>query len=174
MYEAHNDRVVSMDAPPPPDGGAPLPVVVGDERRLLLAYIVSTPVPGWDGTHVTAVSPDSPDRTIAIVSFARPYCHMFGPPNDEAFAGHPLASRGLQRYSVSEIEESSWIQALERMNAVHPYHRPDHFADRRHYIFSFHDSTFECVAEGLTADVHRGSIRSAIRVMTARLEGTAA
>ncbi len=169
MYQVHDDRVIEIESAPRPDVGAPLPTVVGDEHRLLLAYIASVPDPDWDGTYVKVVSPESPNEPIAIVTFERPYCHLFGSPNDEAFEGHPLASRGLKPYSVSEVAESSWVRALERMNAVHPYHRPESFSDRHHYIFSFHDSTFECVARGFTVEVHHGSMLAVVQRMAKAL-----
>lgn len=154
---------------PRPDVGAPLPAVVSDEHRVLLAYVLSEQDPNWDGTYAKPVSSDTPDQPVVVVRFDGPYCHTFGPPNDEAFTGHPLAHRGLKRYSVSEVHHSSWIQSLARMNSVHPYHRAAHFTGFRHYIFAFHDSTFECVARGLQFDVHRGSMRSVVSEMAAAL-----
>ncbi|MGD8869422.1 MAG: hypothetical protein PVI01_17515 [Gemmatimonadales bacterium] len=174
MYKVRDDRVIEIETAPRPDVGAPLPAVVSDEYHLLLAYIVSQPDPNWDGTYVRAVSPDSPDEPIAIVTFKGPYCHLFGPPNDEAFAGHPLAARGLRRYSVNEIVDSSWVHSLERMNAVHPYHRPESFAEYRHFVFAFHDSTFECVAHGFEFEMHRGSMSSAVQLMAKMLGEDAA
>jgi hypothetical protein len=35
------------------------------------------------------------------------------------------------------------------MNSVHYRHDPERFRVLNHYILSFHDSTFECVAEGV-------------------------
>jgi hypothetical protein len=169
MYQVRNDVVLNVGASPRPDPGAPLPAVVSDERHLLLAYIVEAPDPSWNGTYVSVVSSDSPDEAIAIVAFQNQVCHLFGPPNDEAFAGHPLAARGLRPYTVNEVAKSSWIQDLERMNAVHPRHRSGYLNSCHHYIFAFHDSTFECVAEGFTVQMHRGSLRSAVRLMVARL-----
>jgi hypothetical protein len=90
---------------------------------------------------------------------------MFGPPNDEAFTGHPLASRGLEPYAVFEVEQSSWIRQLERMNAVHPNHKPELFASYRHFVFAFHDSTFEAVADGFEVQLMSGSMRSAVSKM---------
>ena len=174
MYQVRDDVVLKVGTAPRPDHGAPLPAVVSDEWHLLLAYIVEVPDPRWDGTYVNVVSPDSPDRAIAIVGFQNAVCHLFGPPNDEAFAGHPLAARGLRPYTVSEVVKSSWIQDLERMNAVHPRHRPGYLNGCHHYIFAFHDSTFECVAEGFTVQMHRGSMRSAVSLMVARLDDDAA
>ena len=106
------------------------------------------------------VGPDTDEILVARVTFERPYAHMFGPPNDEAFAGHPLAGRGLRPYSAAEISDSSWIRTLERMNAVHRYHDPARFEVLRHFIFAFHDTTFECVARQYTTHLERGSIAS--------------
>jgi hypothetical protein len=92
---------------------------------------------------------------------------MFGPPNDEAFQGHPLASRGLEPYGTYQIENSSWIRKLERMNRVHPSHKPEAFSRLRHLVFAFHDSTFECICRNESFDVRtaRGSIHGVIPTM---------
>ena len=167
MYEVDDrDEVVCLDGVPEPDAGAPLPAVVADEGHLLLAYLVGEPDPGWDGSYVNVVSPDSEGLATALVEFRRPYAHLFGPPNDEAFAGHPLAGRGLRPYAAFEILHSSWLRRLERMNAVHPRHDPEQFlASRRHFVFAFHDSTFECIAQGYMVHQARGSMRMAVRRM---------
>ena len=38
------------------------------------------------------------------------------------------------------------------MNSVHPYHKDEHFSKYEHYIFFFHDTCFEIVAEGYSID----------------------
>jgi hypothetical protein len=123
------------------------------------------------GEHVLRLSyyveyrPDNRGKEDAclVIEFASPYAHMLGPPNDEAFSGHPLAGRGLAPYRVFEVDGSSWLKSLERMNAVHPAHRPEHFADYKHFIFAFHDSTFECIAKGFQFVERRGFVWSALR-----------
>lgn len=142
MYEVdEHDRVVLFENVPQPNAGAPVPALIADETRVELAFIARRADP-------------SDDESIAVARFVRPYAHMFGPPNDEAFEGHPLAPRGLEPYGVFRIENSSWIRQLERMNAVHDYHNPEGFARLTHYIFAFHDSTFECVAADVDFDVY--------------------
>jgi hypothetical protein len=70
----------------------------------------------------------------------------FGAPNDEALGGHPLGLCGLRHYSVHEVLGSSLIRELERRNSVHPRHDPESYLPgRRHYVFTFQDSTLECV-----------------------------
>lgn len=86
------------------------------------------------------------DDKIVVVRF--PLCTYvaFGAPNDEALGGHPLYGRGLKLYSVHEVRNSSLMGTLERRNSVHPSHnRARYLQDKRHYIFTFQDSTLECV-----------------------------
>jgi hypothetical protein len=143
-------------------GGAPLPSVVATEQQTFLIYYLQDVPPGWDGTSVRVVGPDSDGERVAIISFKRCIAHMFGPPNDEAFEGHPLAKFGLHPHGVFRIENSSWVRTLEQMNAVHPHHKPETILSLSHYIFAFHDSTFECIASAYKIDVHEASIRNAL------------
>lgn len=171
MYEVDSlDTVVELRDVPKPDIGAPHPMVVCDGHNLLLAHLVSEPDPTWDGSYVKVVSPESGGMAVACLRFNWPSAHMFGPPNDEAFSGHPLEPRGLHPYAVFEVHNSSWIRKLERMNSVHPRHDQKRFLDgRRHFVFAFHDSTFECVADGFDVEVIRGSMRSALSHMVEHL-----
>lgn len=159
MYEVDGkDRVVELMNVPRSSVGAPIPWVLAKEGQVVIAYYVERRDPNWDGTTVRMVSETSDGEPIAIVRFNRVAAHMFGPPNDEAFQGHPLASHGLQPYRVFCIENSSWIRKLERMNSVHRQHRPERYVDLQHLIFAFHDSTFECVCKSFTVTQTSGSI----------------
>jgi hypothetical protein len=171
MYEVdRRDTVIELHNAPRPDAGAPLPLILSDEDYLQLAYLVSEHDPAWDGSYTTSASPESEGKTVACIRFHWPSAHIFGPPNDEAFSGHPLASRGLHPYAVFEVRDSSWIRKLERMNSVHIHHNRERFlAGLRHFVFAFHDSTFECVADGFESELFRGSMRSALSHMVARL-----
>ena len=140
-------------------------MVVADDLRVLLAYLVSEPDSNWDGTYVTVKSASSQDEAVALVTFEGSFAHYLGMPNDEAFAGHPLHDRGLHPYMVAEVLNSSWVRRLERMNAVHPSHDPRGYAELRHFVFAFHDTTFECVGKGLSVEVRRGSLREVAHQM---------
>jgi hypothetical protein len=167
MYEVDAlDKVIRLESAPRPDIGAPLPVVLANDWDLILLYVISERDPNWDGTYVNVVSSRTENLKIARVKFLSPHAHMFGPPNDEAFSGHPLAERGLEPYSVSEVFGSSWIRKLDRMNSVHPEHNPANFEKLRHFVFAFHDTTFECVAKSFEVDTFRDSIISAIELAT--------
>jgi hypothetical protein len=122
------------------DVGAPLPQVVANDYRLLLAYL-----PRQEDSEAST-------EAYSVVRFSGPQAHFFGPPNDEAISGHPLYSKGLEPYACYRVVNSSWIRSLERMNSVHPMHKAERYDRLSHYIFTFHDSTFECVADSF--EVH--------------------
>lgn len=148
MYTTDDqDIVIPLGDIPPCCVGAPLPVVFADEGTTIVAYIIQR-----------SSSPDSDDH--AFIRFHWCYSLMFGPPNDEALGGHPLASRGLEPYGAFKVENSSWLRGLERLNSVHPYHRPEHFDRYTHYVLTFHDTTFECVADSYAVSVVKGPIQS--------------
>jgi hypothetical protein len=106
------------------------------------------------------VGVESSKEPAAVISFDRPSIHTFGPPNDEAFSGHRLASKGLRPYGAFEILNSQWIRQLEKVNSVHPRHDPIRYMEgKRHFILTFHDSTFECVARSYSIAYARASIK---------------
>jgi len=111
-----------------------MPVLLADDFTLLLCY---------------EMAPDNAE--LAAITFMHPVAHYLGPPNDEAIEGHPLASRGLTAYGIFEVLSSSWIRSLDDMNRVHPLHNPKRFSTLRHFVFTFHDATFEIIADGIDA-----------------------
>lgn len=112
---------------PKPEAAVPNPKVFSDDSTLILTYNID-------------------EQNHAIITFQLVHIYKFGAPNDEALGGHPLFSSGLRSYSVYEVNNSKWIDELEKMNSVHPMHTREWFLEgKKHLIFTFHDSTFECV-----------------------------
>jgi hypothetical protein len=166
MYQIDKlDAVVELNGAPQSSAGSPLPVILCDEHFLHLAYLLQSAPEDWDFKKASTFDEMSEDEPCALVRFERPIAHMFGPPSDETFHGHPLAARGLRPYAAFEVKNSSWVRGLERMNSVHPRHSTvaARYSQYRHLIFAFHDATFECVAMGFKASIHRGSVSSVLR-----------
>jgi hypothetical protein len=160
MYSIdEKDRVIPIKEIPQSSIGAPIPVVFSDEFVTVVAFYLEDISDDWDGTSVRIVSKETEGEPLALVKFSICYASMFGPPNDEAFGGHPLSKLGLEPYGAFLIENSSWIRGLEQMNSVHPCHRPERFRALKHYVLSFHDSTFECVADDYTVELHESSLK---------------
>jgi hypothetical protein len=127
-----------------------MPEQVAEERAIVLpdwpqpAVVASPRI--WADDLALLLRYRTADDKICVVRF--PLCNYvaFGAPNDEALGGHPLYGRGLQFYSVHEVVHSSLIKMLERRNSVHPRHDPElYLRDMKHYVFTFQDSTLECV-----------------------------
>jgi hypothetical protein len=164
MYEVdEHDRVIGLDQVPQSSVGSPLPILLAGENSVSLAYYLEDTPRNGDGPSAKVASADNEGEPVAVVAFEPCLAHMFGPPNDETISGHPLGGRGLGPYGVFQIENSSWLRKLEEMNSVHPYHDRERFlAKWKHFIFSFHDTTFECIAEGFEVDVAQGSLENMI------------
>lgn len=169
MYQVdRRDKVLELENVPQSSVGAPMPVVLSDEGKVVLAYYIQDTPEDWDGSSVRIVD-EASNEPVAILEIKICYHYMFGWPNDEAFSGHPLAKRGLTPYGAFEVQDSSWIRQLERLNSVHPYHKPERYWRSHHYVFSFHDSTFECVADGFNITESRGSLTSILPLMAEKL-----
>jgi hypothetical protein len=105
---------------------------------------------------------DVPPRSngVVIVTFKSCLISRFGYPNDEALAGHPLFKSGLRSYGVYEVTNSPWGRELRLQNRVAfpTFDMPK----RRHFIITFHDSTFECIATSAVAEISTESFSSAV------------
>ena len=155
------------------DVGAPLPHLLQSERRTFLIFYLSDPWADWDGTSIEVIDPTSPaPAPLGVVQWLSCGGAVLGGPNDEAYSGHRLWGQGLSEigvYGAAEVMDSEWIAALEKQNRVHPNHRSDAFASYRHFILGFHDSTFECVAEGFRAWKAEISMPEMLGALAARL-----
>jgi hypothetical protein len=164
MYTVDDlDSIVELRDVPQSSVGAPCPMILCGEHSLHLAYFCEFPNDDQQMKSIQAGGEYEKDEAGLLVKFQDSYAHMFGPPNDEAIRGHPLARRGLEPYGVFEVRNSSWIRGLERMNKVHRNHEPKRFQSLRHFIFTFHDSTFECVAQNFEWTKHAGSVSKILR-----------
>lgn len=160
---AERDVVRRLDGIPQCSIGAPLPLVLADESAAVMAFYLEDRDEAWDGTAVRVVDATASDEPIAIVRFRSCYALQFGPPNDEAFSGHPLAARGLEPYGAFVIDESSWLLELERRNAVHRHHGAAAFLrGKRHFVLTFHDSIVECIAESFDVTYASGAPHSVL------------
>lgn len=159
------DSIVELTDLPHPLASAPVPFILSDEHLITLAYIAGEGDAPSDGTSIKLLGPETSNVLVAVLRFSRYRSFTFGSPNDEALRGHPLASRGLRSYSIFEVKHSSWIEQLKEMNSVHPRHMPEVFDDYRHFVITFQDSTFECVAKTVENFVYKGSLKSVLLEM---------
>lgn len=154
--------------------GAPSPHLVRDEYTTLLAFLVAE-TRQWDGKTVEMVSSDDEVlREWALVEVKGCCGVRMGWPNDEVHAGHPLYGKGMASHSAQIVMNSRWQAEMSAINSVHPRHDPDasRWVDYHHYVFWFHDSTFECAATGFEVEVHRDTGKGMLARMIQRLHET--
>lgn len=163
------EAAVVIDWKPAWDIGAPLPHVLASGQGIFLLYLPRPePDPDWDGTTVMLVMGEE-NSEVAIVNFDRPVAFKMGSPNDEVLHGHRLYGRGLLSYSAHEIKNSSWLAELEQANSVHHYYKAENWQSRKHYLLSFHDETFECIASGYSVEVVQSSLAEALKMTIEKL-----
>lgn len=89
------------------------------------------------------------DAGCAVVRFEACSVSKFGYPNDEAWSGIPR-TRGLG-YGCYEVLNSPWNAEICELNK---YSFPKSVPSTdRHFLFLFHDSSFECLARDFKLDV---------------------
>jgi hypothetical protein len=141
------------------DTGAPLPYLLQNDNRTFLVFSLRDGDPEWDGTYVNIRDADDPrPGNLAVVEFERCICTKMGAPNDEVLHGHPMNGKGLRGYSPLRVKNSLWIKELEAINSVHSRYRPESWRSLNHYIFGFHDCTFECVADSFFVETREAAV----------------
>jgi hypothetical protein len=164
------EHAVPLDFPVRWDIGAPLPQVVHNDYKTFLTFYVCEPDPNWDGSDVTVKDPgDGSVESLALVEFLGCASARLGSPNDEVFKGHPLSGKGLNCYTAQRVVNSKWLAELEAINSVHRRYDPARWRILNHYVFWFHDSTFECVAESFTVELFRESVADLLTRVCQRL-----
>jgi hypothetical protein len=163
---------VPCDFPVKWDVGAPLPFLSCSDYRTFLTFYVRKPDPNWDGTRVKVVNPSSPEPvSLCLVTFKNCASAKLGHPNDEAQCGHPLAGRGLEGYSAQIVKNSPWLKEVAKTNSAHPNDRPEMWTSLNHYVFWFHDSTFECLANSYEVEVSSETMPELLRRVQEKLLG---
>lgn len=130
------DQIVLLGDVPQPAMDAAEPFIVASDRRVILAY----PIAESDFERFGPFDPE--DDPFCTVLFADAAFHRLGPPGDAALDVHPLAVQGLNSYSVHEVVNSSLAAEIASVSTLVPA--------LRHFLITFNESTFECVASDYT------------------------
>jgi len=155
----NEEHAVPLEFPVQWSTGAPLPQLLKNDHRAFLLFLVKVVDPNWDGSYATMKSAASEqNESLALVEFKRCLSAKLGSPNDEVFDGHPLAGKGLDSYTAQLVKNSRWLAEIQRINSVHAGYRADAWSKRNHYVFWFHDTTFECIAESFAVELRTCSM----------------
>lgn len=115
----------------------------------------------------------------AAIAFKRCALTRFGDPNDEGRMEHVLYDKGLRNigYAVCEVLHSRWAkEEMDRQRATivriwggrgAKTYEPEPL---RHFLVSFHDSTFECLATDWTVVIRKESVAMTAKRILGSLE----
>jgi hypothetical protein len=130
------EQVLLLDSVPHPAADAAEPFIVASDRRVILAY----PIAESDFERFGPFDPD--DDPFCAVLFPDTVFHRLGPPGDGDLEIHPLASQGLAAFAAQEVINSSLVDELSAVSL------PE--LAKRHFVITFLESTFECIASDYT------------------------
>jgi hypothetical protein len=168
--ENNEEYAVRIDFPVQWDTGAPLPHLFINDYCAYLSFYIYEPDPKWDGTYVNVVNPsDKAPASLALVEFKSCSIAKLGAPNDEAFYGHPLEGKGLEGYAPLVVKNSKWLEEIKSINKVHEYYKEEHWLNRNHYLFGFHDSTFECIADSFEVSLYNTNMASLMEIICKKM-----
>ena len=93
---------------------------------------------------------DDAESTPIIATFQHALIHRYGYPNDEAIRAHPILKDSKDSsvnifYSILEIENSPWLSELTNQN-TECFPNESFAKGARHFVITFKDATFECIA----------------------------
>lgn len=133
------ERIIELNIGCWPEAAVSGPVLLQTEVSAFLTF--NAVREGADGKLV--------DAGTAIVEFKRCSITKFGYPNDEAWSGIPR-TKNLS-CGAYEIQNSKWKEQLENLNR---YSFPETGEwGGRHFLILFHDSSFECIAQGFEVEI---------------------
>ncbi|MBB6127112.1 hypothetical protein [Mucilaginibacter lappiensis] len=131
------------------DVGAPCPLLIADDHNLRLIFYSN------DEDQIELRQRDNIyDQGIIELKFIRHNFFSFGPPNDEALNGHPYYELNLGSYSFYELQDSDLIAKISTYGRHHHFYNTRAYEKCHHYILTFKEQLFECVAHGFEVYKH--------------------
>mgnify|MGYP000729907624 CR=1 FL=1 len=126
------------------DCGSPSPTILSNDNELFIAFYAdvesSSIIPKERNTIY--------DTGIFALKFDNFLKYTFGLPGVETIQGHPYNKLGMKSYSFYELRNSDFIKSLQDIEKNHPAYNPEKWKVYKHYILTFHDNMFECIARG--------------------------
>lgn len=138
------NEIVIIEGVPECDTGAPSPTVLASEHKVVLSYYTN-------------------EGVVCYIIFSHCFEFRMGMPDENKIEKHPLGSSGLMGYEFQKVNNSSWIADVENQyQTISDYSRDGRKYE--HYIFTFHDRSFECISSGFEIKISdRDNIKESIR-----------
>jgi len=160
MDPSEAEKIIEVEIGCVPEAAVSRPMFIQTERSAYLLF-----------NAMNEVSNTRRDRAgTAVVELLDCLITRLGHPNDEGRCKYPFFQD--LTYGVYEVINSSWVQQLmELRKARYPNPNPDWWGrEGRHFVFTFHDSTFECISGAPKARTTLEARTAVHRQLLARME----
>lgn len=124
------------------DCGSPSPTILSNDSELLIAFYANK-----ESASIIPQHNIINNTGIFALKFKVYLKYTFGLPGEETIQGHPYSKLGMKSYSFYELRNSDLIKSLQNIEKVHPEYNPEKWEIYKHYILTFHDNMFECIAQ---------------------------
>lgn len=149
------------------DCGSPSPIILSNDNELFIAF--------YADKHSLSNIPQERntvyDTGIFALKFKLYLKYTFGMPGDETLHGHPYSKFGLKSYAFYELKNSDLIKSLQDIDKVHPHYNTKKWEKYRHFILTFHDNMFECIAQDFEIREDNTSLYNQATIMLNELSG---
>ncbi len=123
--------------------GAPSPIIISNDSELYVSFYTNKETDSIDPYKRNIVY----DTGVITLKFKIYLKYIFGIPGNETIEGHPYSKFGMKSYSFYELKESPLINEVQSIEKGHPYFDEKKWTKYKHYIITFHDNMFECIAQ---------------------------
>ncbi len=143
------------------DYGAPSPTIVSNDSELFIAFYADKEIKTLEPKERNTIY----DKGIFALKFKKYLKYIFGLPGNETIQGHPYSKLGMKSFSFYELKNSNLIKDLQEIEKIHSYYNPEKWLNYKHYILTFHDNMFECIAEDFEIREGNSSLYNQATVM---------
>ncbi|MBD1432702.1 hypothetical protein H8B06_07700 [Sphingobacterium sp. DN00404] len=143
------------------DFGSPSPTILSNDNELFIAFYADR----QNSSTIPQERNIIHDTGIFALKFKVYLKYAFGLPGEETIQGHPYSKLGMKSYSFYELKNSELIKSLQDIEKVHPQYNPKKWEMYRHYILTFHDNMFECIAQDFEIREENTSLYNQAAVM---------
>ena len=136
--------------------GAPMPIMLADGgHTFLLVYL-------RDDDPVTG------EERVGTIAFHGCVIEAFGYPGEDTLHSHRLFGKGLRYFDAFVVRNSVWLKEHKRIDSVHPTsHQPAWWDALNHYVLTFKDNNFECLAARVSTRTYVAPMKEVLRQLVA-------
>lgn len=147
------------------DYGSPSPTILSNDSELYLTFYADRE----NAVEIPQQRNTVYDTGIVVIKFNMYLKYTFGLPGEETVHGHSYNSLGMESFSFYELRNSDFIKSLQEIEKVHPYYNSEKWNKYKHYILTFHDNMFECIAESFEIREENNSLYNQVSTIFSEL-----